>query len=577
MCQQGHHRTIASSLCGLASSLFFISSRLTPCKDVKYYPRLVQQWVSKNEQMNRQLVLAVVRMYRMSFNVADDDDPTVLRSFLEAIDKETPLTWSPNVVECFPEPMQKYYTELSATHASQLEALGEFVTAVSLPATQSHAAALFNSANDPGWEDALKYFTSKETVKFFLPAVVYKMLTGATLVPARMLVVMQRIPLSVLGNCVDCAMDYIVCMLMRTGAQFESYFSPLISAIISLTWEHHVLGIGDVIMSLIRSNTVKKESIAVVIRLLDGLLFSDHANNLKTLVAAFCTEMQGTEDPYRTSTWHVQHAFHMRKHTAEYGATSPFSRLGGSDKPNPLFYGSTCMRLLPVLDHVVLWILDCTPESLNHTVRLQQVLDVYGNLFKFHGLPMSTLFVALMVNHPMLATNVEAMKLLVRLYTASPRSSALLLSAPESYQSFIQSPATMSASATEGTDAGTHYFWNSLETGLHARCTAGSASVTCSRDLSLQRVVSWQCCSHHRHCARKRPTFLRYIASLHGLGAADTPTGTYVCTLQMPLKPVVARTKWCAKWCRRCCRSWIERVRRLTLWTVATTKFAILF
>lgn len=45
----------------------------------------------------------------MSFNVADKDDPEVLRSFLAAIDNETPLTWSSNVVQHFPEPMQKYY------------------------------------------------------------------------------------------------------------------------------------------------------------------------------------------------------------------------------------------------------------------------------------------------------------------------------------------------------------------------------------------------------------------------------------------------------------------------------------
>lgn len=189
---------------------------------------------------------------------------------------------------------------------------------------------------DAGWEGALKYFTDKATFKFFFPVVVYKLLTGVPVVPARLLAVMQRLPLSDLGNCVDSAIDYTITLLTRTGDQFEAYFASLTSAIINLIWKHHVFSIVDVIMSLIRSNTMDKQSSTIVIRMLDGLLFSDMAVDLKALVAHFCTEMQGTEDPYRTATWHVQHTHHLRKHSAVYGASSPFVLLGGSGRVSML-------------------------------------------------------------------------------------------------------------------------------------------------------------------------------------------------------------------------------------------------
>ncbi|KAK3781044.1 hypothetical protein RRG08_046348 [Elysia crispata] len=325
--------------------------------------------VSDSEELNRALVLTIARA--MHVTAVDNMSSVWCDDILNIIMQKTPLSWSTNTLQCFPQSLAEYFQNNSVNNRDSMMQLRssvemEYKKWRSMGGNESGIIAHFSMQNNP---------------PLFL-CIIWKNIQDENRVPSTAFKVLDRLGPRALTAHLRAFADYLV---------FEIASSPMvqnstkcIDALTDMMWKYNIITIDRLVLCLaLRCLEGKEAQVQFVV--IQFLLTAK--SDFKTRIHDFLRE--NTSEHWAQSNWHEIHmAFHKKYPEKFYYEGSQDLNSTIQHQYLPVYFGNVCLRFIPVLDIIIHRFLELGQMQKS----LEIILEHIGGLYKFHDHPITYLY-----------------------------------------------------------------------------------------------------------------------------------------------------------------------------------------
>ncbi|XP_062520467.1 mediator of RNA polymerase II transcription subunit 23-like [Corticium candelabrum] len=236
-----------------------------------------------------------------------------------------------------------------------------------------------------------------------------KMLLDQTKIPPLAYGVLETLSAKTFATQIRTLIDYIVAFLqaMRNDANNQRIFiKKAVVSLNDLVWKYNVIPLDRLLLCMtLRHYDIHELNVLLLI--IHVLLA--RTREFKDRVTAFLAE--NSPEYWLQSDWHMKHVTFHQNHPELIYFEGIQDRAAHSQKTYlPIYYGNVCLRFLPVFDIFSHRLIELLPQTLQ---SLEQLLDAFGGLYRFHDRPLTHLYHTLHYYHSKLADNPGIKKKLV--------------------------------------------------------------------------------------------------------------------------------------------------------------------
>ncbi|KAL5478126.1 hypothetical protein EMCRGX_G025007 [Ephydatia muelleri] len=319
-----------------------------------------------SEELNKVFVLIVAQ----TVHIANMDTSSWLDLFMKAVQTATPHAWSESAQQFFPQPFHQHcFFSLPTDHRTIL------INKV------DEELRRYKSKNSDA--ELLQVFNETDSSAFFY-CVLWRLLLDTGSIPTICLkIVLLGVPKKQ-GAQVRKLVDYVV----YTNTS-NTQLNNVATKFNELVWKYNIICLDRLVLCMVLRRYDGQDA-QVCFAILRHLLLVPQEFSQR--VSFFVREVP--PNYWEVPSWDQKHAVYLR----QYPETFHPSTAGILPPPKvstlPMYFGNVCLRFLPVLDLVVQRLLELSDNNNNNnTIQfLEQLLDRYGHLYKFHEHPMTYLY-----------------------------------------------------------------------------------------------------------------------------------------------------------------------------------------
>lgn len=311
---------------------------------------------SESEELNRALVLTIARATHVT-----GADGSWSHELLTSIMQNTPHSWAPHTLECFPAALTEFFTQ----HSVPKENKQQLKKAVE---EEYRKWASMNNEND-----IMAHFGVAGAPPLFL-CLLWKMLLETDHISPIAYKILERIGARALSAHLRKFCDCLVYEFSNSpGGQ---HVNKCVDTINDMIWKYNIVTIDRMVLCL--ALRTQEGSEAQVCSFIIQLVLLKAAE-FRTRVAEFVKD--NSPDHWNQSNWHEKHIEFHQKYPEKFAPEEQSSTY----KP---YFGNVGLRFLPVFDIVVHRFLEI-PQV---TKSLEILLEHLGCLYKFHDRPVTYLY-----------------------------------------------------------------------------------------------------------------------------------------------------------------------------------------
>ncbi|XP_012943009.1 mediator of RNA polymerase II transcription subunit 23 [Aplysia californica] len=325
--------------------------------------------VSESEELNRALVLTIARA--MHVTAVDNMSSVWCEDILNVIMQKTPISWSTNTLQCFPQSLAEYFQKNSNSNKD---------SKMQLKASVENEYRRWRSmgGNESG---TIAHFSIQSNPPLFL-CIIWKNIQDENRVPPTAFKVLDRLGPRALTSHLRTFADYLVYEIASSPAMQTS--SKCLDALTDMMWKYNIITIDRLVLCLaLRCLEGKEAQVQFVV--IQFLLTA--RNDFRTRILDFARE--NTSEHWAQSNWHEIHmAFHKKYPEKFYYEGPPDLSNPVQHQYLPVYFGNVCLRFIPVLDLTIHRFLEVGQMQKS----LEVILDQIGVIYKFHDHPVTYLY-----------------------------------------------------------------------------------------------------------------------------------------------------------------------------------------
>ncbi|XP_050057825.1 mediator of RNA polymerase II transcription subunit 23-like [Aphis gossypii] len=317
------------------------------------------------EELNRALVLTLARSMHITGTSASQEG-SWCKELLTTIMANTPHTWAPHTLQCFPPALADFFVHnpITKENKQQLKKAVE--------------EEYRNWASMTNENDIIAHFSVPTAHPLFL-CLLWKMIIETDRINPIAYKILERIGARALSAHLRKFCDYLV--FKFAVSEEGQHVNKCVDAINSMIWKYNIVTIDRLVLCL-ALRTQEGSEAQVCFFIIQLLLFK--GAEFRARVCEFVKE--NSPEHWKQSNWHDKHLAFHRKYPEKFapeGILDP-----ASYQPLPVYFGNVCLRFLPVFDIVIHRYLELPPV----TKSLETLLDHLGCLYKFHDRPVTYLY-----------------------------------------------------------------------------------------------------------------------------------------------------------------------------------------
>ncbi|GJQ71180.1 putative mediator of RNA polymerase II transcription subunit [Trypoxylus dichotomus] len=311
---------------------------------------------AESEELNRVLVLTLARATHVT-----GADGSWCTELLATVVQSTPHAWAPHTLDCFPEALAKFFTQLQVPRENKQQLK---------KAVEEEYRKWASMTNE---NDILAHFGVPGAPPLFL-CLLWKMLLETDHISPIAYKILERIGARALSAHLRKFCDCLVFEFsVSAGGQ---HVNKCVDTINDMIWKYNILTIDRLVLCLaLRTQEGSEAQVCSFLIQLVLLKPSEMRNRVQDFVK------DNSPDHWNQTNWHEKHLEFHRMYPEKL---APEETSGGYHP----YFGNVCLRFLPVFDIVVHRFLEI-PQV---TKSLEILLEHLGCLYKFHDRPVTYLY-----------------------------------------------------------------------------------------------------------------------------------------------------------------------------------------
>lgn len=324
-----------------------------------------------SEELNKALVLVLARSTHLTSS--EQVNASFLEDILADINKVTPLSWSSSTLSFFPSIIKDFFTRNAPAK--------EIDKAQLRPAVEEEYRKWQAMANG---ETLIAHFSQPNSPPLFI-CVLWKMLMENDYLDPNVFRILNSFRIRTLSAHLRTFGDYLVHEFSTSGA---NYIGKASEALNRLIWKDQIISLDRFLLCMcLRSfDGCEAQVCFFIIQLL--LLKSDFG----PAAQEYCRIQQNEH-------WKQENncTENNLKFRANYPEKFYHDHLNDNNLPTmgetlPSFFGNVCLRFLPVFDIIIHRALELRILSPNSAMKIDQLLDGFACLYRFHDKPLTYLY-----------------------------------------------------------------------------------------------------------------------------------------------------------------------------------------
>uniref|UniRef100_A0A6G1S8A1 Mediator of RNA polymerase II transcription subunit 23 n=1 Tax=Aceria tosichella TaxID=561515 RepID=A0A6G1S8A1_9ACAR len=328
---------------------------------------------SDSEELNKALVLVLARALHLtsSDHIASG---VMIEDILADIHKVTPLSWSSSTLSFFPTLIKDFFTRNAQTKADDKAQLRLTV--------EEEYKKWQAMAND---ETRIAHFSQPSAPPLFI-CVVWRMLIDQDSINPIVFRILDTFRIRTLSTNIKTFVDYLVHEFSTSGAANISKNSDALNRLLC---KYRIINLERLLLCMcLRSyDGCEAQVCYFIIQLI--LLRSD----FKQAVIEFCKMMPSHEHWRQDISCQDLNAKFLSQNPEKYYHDYMLeNNIRSNGATLPSFFSNVCLRALPVFDIIIHRALELRILSPNSAMKIDQILDNFGNLYRFHDKPLTYLY-----------------------------------------------------------------------------------------------------------------------------------------------------------------------------------------
>lgn len=328
-----------------------------------------------SEELNKILVLILARSTQLT--ASEHVTGGFLEDILTDINKVTPLAWSSSTLNFFPSIIKDFFTR----NAVVIKDSDRAQLRPTVDEEYRKWKAINNDAN------LMAQFSQPNAPPMFI-CILWKMLVDNGGMSPIVYRILDNIKIRAISAHLRTFVDYLVYEFGNSGAKDMYKYADALN---DLIWKYHIINLDRLLLCMcLRSFEDCKARVCFFIMQL--LLL--RAPDFKTIVQKFC-KMQ-TPEFWRSNAncCNVNLEF-LRQHPEKfYHELLAENNLPSNGQTLPTYFSNVCLRFIPVLDILIHrgLELEVTAQPNANSIKIENILDEFRGLYKFHDKPLTYLY-----------------------------------------------------------------------------------------------------------------------------------------------------------------------------------------
>lgn len=328
---------------------------------------------SDSEELNKALVLVLARALHLTSSDNQASGPLV-EEILSDIHKVTPLSWSSSTLSFFPTLIKDFFTRNAPVKADDKAQLR--------PTVEEEYRKWQAMAND---EMRYAHFSQPSAPPLFI-CVVWRMLIDQDFISPVVFRILDTFRIRTLSSNIKTFVDYLVHEFSTSGAANISKNSEALNRLLC---KYRIINLERLLLCMcLRSYDGCEAQVCYFI-----IQLVLNKSDFKAAVMEFCKMMPSHEHWRSDSKCQEINAKFLNQFPDKYYhdyMTENNMRSNGQTLPS--FFSNVCLRVLPVFDIIIHRALELRILSPNSAMKIDQILDSFGNLYRFHDKPLTYLY-----------------------------------------------------------------------------------------------------------------------------------------------------------------------------------------